>query len=92
MSDCREHLARCTQGLATGAAMPNCASKLTNAFVVDERLDVVIADAQALAQDSRNLAIDNEQALTVKRELAELRLAHPHISRPHAMGDGSDLV
>lgn len=88
MSDCREHLARCVQGLTTGAAMPNCASKLTNAFVVDERLDAVIADAQALAQDSRNLAIDNEHALMVKRDLSQLRLAGS-LTGPHSTDDGS---
>ena len=88
MSDCREHLAQCVQGLTTGAAMPNCASKLTNAFVVDERLDAVIADAQALAQDSRNLAIDNEHALMVKRDLSQLRLAGP-LTGPHSTDDGS---
>lgn len=89
MSDCREHLARFTQGLATGAAMPNCASKLNNAFVVDERLDTVISDAQTLAQGSHSLAIDNEHALTVERELAELRLAHPHIGRPHSIRESN---
>ena len=81
MSDCREHLARCTRGLAASAAMPNCANKLTNAFVVDERLDIVTADAQTLAQHSRSLAIDNDHALAVERELAQLRLARPLIAR-----------
>ena len=50
---------------------------------------MVIADAQALAQDSRNLAIDNGHTLTIKRELAQLRLAHPLIGRLHSTGDGA---
>ena len=66
MQECRVHLARCTDSMAKGAAMPNCAAKLMNSFDVDEELDVVLRDAHALAQDSRALQCDNEYASTVR--------------------------
>ena len=73
MSDCHEHLAKCARGLATGAAMPNCAVRMTNAFDVDEDLDGVISNAQTLAQDSLALRHDNEHAEAIRVGLARIK-------------------
>ena len=66
MQECRAHLAKCADGMARGAAMPNCATKLLNSFDVDEELDVVLRDAHALARDSQALQCDNDYAATVR--------------------------
>ena len=73
MADCHEHLVKCTDGLATGAAMPNCAVKMTNAFDVDEDLDAVISNAQALAQDSVALRQDNDRAEAIRSGRARIQ-------------------
>ena len=75
VSDCHAHLASCASKLSTGVAMPQCATKLQNAFAVDEELDVVIRNARMLAQDSRSLAIDNEHSARIRSGLKKLRLA-----------------
>ena len=72
MSDCHAHLATCTRGLATGAAMPNCAVRMTNAFDVDEALEEVISNAQTLAQDSLALHSDNEHAEAIRLGLVRI--------------------
>lgn len=66
MADCHEHLVKCTDGLATGAAMPNCAVKMVNAFDVDENLEAVLSSAQALAQRSTALRHDNERTEAIR--------------------------
>ena len=66
MTDCHNLLERHTHSLATRAVMPDSAVKLTNAFNVDQHLDLVISDAQLLAQDSSSLRHDNEQAASVR--------------------------
>lgn len=77
MSACHEHLTRCARGLATGAAMPNFAAKLINAFEVDEDLDRVIAEAQAIAQGSPALRCDNDYAATMRTARAKAGLKRP---------------
>ena len=76
MLDCHEHLVTCTRGLATGAAMPNCAVRMTNAFDVDEELDDVISNAQTLAQDSLALQHDNEHAEAIRFGLVRIKDEH----------------
>ena len=73
MSDCHEHLVTCSRGLATGAAMPNCAVRMTNAFDVDEELEDVISNAQTLAQDSLALQRDNEHAEAIRFGLIHIK-------------------
>ena len=73
MADCHEHLVKCTDGLATGAAMPNCAVKMTNAFNVDENLETVISNAQALAQDSVALRHDNDHTKAIRSGRARIK-------------------
>lgn len=90
MPECHEHVSRCTRGLATGAAMPNFAAKLINAFEVDEDLERVIAEAQAIAQGSRALRCDNEHAAAVRavRAKAGLKRLIPQSSAAAPMREG----
>ena len=83
LSECHEHLTSCARGLATGAAMPNLAVKLINAFEVDEDLERLMSAAQGIAQDSPALRSDNEHAAAVRAARAKAGLNRPDPEAEH---------